>query len=304
MRDYHLGLLGYPIDHSYSPYLHHQAFRAVNLPGCYELFAVPPAPQGETMLQELLGRMRHGELHGLNVTIPHKVAVIPYLDKLTHTARAIGAVNTILAHDGRLVGENFDCPAFMEDISYVMDQAGLGSLLHQSGRQALVLGAGGAARAVIYGLLQAGWQVTVAARRPEAAEDLHHGLQDITRLSVCQITELASQNLEGTGLIVNATPMGMPPHINQSAWPDGLPLPAWAVVYDLVYNPGETALIRSARRASLPAFNGLGMLVRQAALSFQAWTNRLPDWRHLYRLATADGLSMTQPGPLTQERNA
>ncbi len=304
MKDYHFGLLGYPIDYSCSPSMHREAFRAVNLHGSYELFAVPPTSQGHDTLQELLVRMRHSELHGLNVTIPYKITVIRYLDELTQTARAIGAVNAILARDGTLVGENFDCPAFMADLSYVLEQANLGSLAHQPGRRALVLGAGGAARAVIYGLLEAGWQVLVAVRRLEAAEDVRHGFEEFTRLSVCQITKLASQYLEGTGLIVNATPMGMLPNTNASAWPGDLAMPAGALVYDLVYNPPETALICAARCAGLPAFNGLGMLARQAALSFQAWTGQLPDWRALYRLAIPEGFSITLPSNLAQERKA
>src|SRR5512143_623226 len=123
MTYYRLGLLGYPTDHSLSPRLHQAALAALNIAGRYDLFSIPPTPKGRTEIRTLLERMRRGKLHGLNVTIPHKMMVINYLDELSPTANAIGAVNAILVRGTRLVGENFDCPAFMADVSICMNRA-------------------------------------------------------------------------------------------------------------------------------------------------------------------------------------
>lgn len=290
MTYYRLGLLGYPTDHSLSPRLHQAALAALNIAGRYDLFSIPPTPEGSTEICILLERMRRGKLHGLNVTIPHKMIVINYLDELSPTASAIGAVNAILVRGTRLVGENFDCPAFMADVSICLNRAGKEAEFRQPGQNALVLGAGGAARAVAYGLLQAGWQVKVAARRYVQALDLAHAFCNFPSMSICELDDLSNQNLENVVLIVNATPLGMHPNLSNCAWPERLTFPPRALVYDLVYNPDETALLASARKSGLPVANGLGMLVRQAALSLEAWTGQTPDYQQMYRSATSGSL--------------
>ncbi len=284
MSGYQFGLVGYPLGHSYSPRMHQAALEAFDLDGSYSLFTIPPTTEGYRELGVLITRMRRGELRGLNVTIPHKITVVRLLDELSPTARIIGAVNSICPKGGKLVGENFDSPAFVADMSYQLAQAGLGGLLRQPGRRALVLGAGGSARAVVYGLLKEGWQVRLAARRPEQAREVYQLYREFPRLSICRLQDLAKQDLPGTGLVVNATQAGSAPHIATSAWPEQLSFPEGALVYDLVYNPAETYLIAKARRAGVPACHGLGMLARQAALSFQAWTGFLPDWQELQRI--------------------
>jgi shikimate dehydrogenase len=143
--------------------------------------------------------------------------------------------------------------------------------------QALVLGAGGAARAVVYSLLAAGWQVMVAARRLEQARALAAGLSpgEQGRSAACplQLDADISQHLPAAlDLVVNATSAGMAPDVESSPWPPGTPLPVNAFIYDLVYKPPETAFLRMARLAGLPAANGLGMLVEQAALALERWS--------------------------------
>jgi shikimate dehydrogenase len=149
-------------------------------------------------------------------------------------------------------------------------------------RQVLVLGAGGSARAVAYALNQRGWQLSVAARRLEQAEYLMKSLADsktgkgerITAEAV-QLDRKALSNIKRSpDLIVNTTPLGMSPHENANPWPHDLALPSQAAVYDLVYNPVETEFTRAAREAGLRAANGIGMLVEQAALSFEIWTGQ------------------------------
>ena len=136
-----------------------------------------------------------------------------------------------------------------------------------------MLGAGGSARAVCYALAGAGWEVTIAARRLEQAAALAASLGGTAQGLKARL--LDADSLGGAfALMINSTPLGMFPHPEGSPWPEGLPLPAGAAVYDLVYNPPETALLAAARRAGLPAANGLGMLIEQAALAFEIWTGK------------------------------
>ena len=292
MREaYQLGLIGFPLEHSLSPHLHRAALRAGGLDGEYHLYPIPPGPNRSNRIRELLSRMRIGEIRGLNVTVPLKQVVMPFLDTLTPTARSVGAVNTIYLNDEGLVGDNTDVQGFWVDL---MRQLTLDNDLPPL---ALVLGAGGAARAVVYALIQAGWQVIVAARRPEQARELVESLfhavkgeispsQDeglnqrrqmlhSTVLSTDAIKKvLADMGSEpnALALMVNATPLGMLPHTTVSPWPPETPFPQNTFVYDLVYNPAETLLMKQARQAGLPTANGLGMLIEQAALAFERWT--------------------------------
>lgn len=254
-----LGLTGYPLQHSLSPVLHTAALRACGLEGRYDLF--PIAPDRIQDLELLLVRLRQGKLHGLNVTIPHKQVVLPMLDDLTPSARMIRAVNTLYMNGSRLVGDNTDAPGFLADLQR-QDAPKSG--------EALVLGAGGAARAVVAALQSNGWRVSLAARRSEPAFLMQ---AEFPGLRVMPLTSagLAAWQPASAVLIVNATSVGMAPHINESPWPVGIPLPAHAFVYDLVYNPAETALLKTARQAGLVGCNGLGMLVEQAALAFERW---------------------------------
>jgi shikimate dehydrogenase len=265
-----LGLLGYPLAHSLSPRLHGAAMHSLGLNGEYRLYPVPPLPEGTTQLAELFGRLRLGEIDGLNVTIPHKQAVLSHLDGLTETAQAIGAVNTIFQQDGCWIGDNTDAPGFLADLNRRLPAKPPGS-------QALVLGAGGAARAVVYSLLAAGWGVILAARRLEQAQRLAESLslagEGQAQAQPVLLDKIAFQGLPAAiELVVNASSAGMLPEADTSPWPDGAPLPAGAFVYDLVYKPPETALMRQAQTAGLPAANGLGMLVEQAALALERWS--------------------------------
>jgi shikimate dehydrogenase len=266
--------------------MHAAALKALNLPGEYRLFPAPPAPYGDEAIRGLFEKMRRGEMHGLNVTIPHKQTVIPYLDELTPTALAVGAVNTIVYKAGKLVGENTDCPGFLADLAVQLESAGLRDLCDRTGNSALVLGAGGSARAVVFGLLHIGWQVSIAARRPEQAHELMRFVASRPML-VGDLHMLRSKAAQNIQLIVNTTPLGMHPNVDDSPWPADLPFPKKVFIYDLVYNPPETALLRSARNSGLPAANGIGMLVRQAVLSFRAWTGLEPPWEVMYQAVAA-----------------
>jgi shikimate dehydrogenase len=265
---YRLGLTGYPLEHSFSPQLHTAALKACGLQGEYRLY---PVTLGDIAgLMELLQRVRSGVLHGLNVTIPYKQSVLPLLDEVTETARRIGAVNTICLRDGALLGENTDAAGFLADL-----RGWLSAQRQEHGgiQSALVLGAGGSARAVVYALHSAGWQVCAAARRLEQAQALRWAIA-----SEAEALELSGEAMAALAadrrldLVVNTTPLGMGALVAESPWPQGVPLPGMAFVYDLVYNPPETALLRAARDAGLKCANGLGMLIEQARLAFKLWT--------------------------------
>lgn len=264
-----LGLIGYPVSHSLSPRLHLAALQALGLAGRYQLYPVPPMPEGEELLAGLLQRISDRQISGLNVTVPHKETVAEKVDRLTPQAQAMGAINTLYVADGRLVGDNTDAQGFWIDLSRQMPP-------DVRWNTALILGAGGSARAVAYILNQHGYRLAIASRRMERAQKLAHRLE----LSACTVDDFTPSGLERLlaslgqtpDLIVNCTPLGMHPNNDQSSWPAGVPLPPCEFIYDLVYNPARTALMRLALAAGIPVSNGFGMLVEQAGLSLERWT--------------------------------
>jgi shikimate dehydrogenase len=290
-----LGLIGYPLGHSLSPRIHTAALQSCGLEGRYSLF--PIVPDDERALRNLLAHVRSGEIHGLNVTIPHKQTVIPYLDQLAPAAEAIGAVNTISLRENKLVGENTDGRGFLSDLN-----RWLTTETQRHGEAcALVLGAGGSARAVIYALLNDGWDVTVASRRRQQAQEIAGSFPN----QQVQQTDFTFSNtdLSNISLVVNTTPVGMAPATDQSPWPSTVPLPKHAAIYDLIYNPIETKLVREAHEQGVRAITGLGMLVEQAALSFEIWTNQTPSRAQMRaaadqspRKASNYQLPITNPG--------
>ncbi len=261
-----VGLLGWPVEHSISPPMHNAAFASLGMDWCYLPFAVRP----EALAEALPGARALG-LRGLNATVPHKQALLSLVDELTPEARAIGAVNTLLFGD-RMVGHNTDAAGFMR----ALRETGF----RPEGCRALVLGAGGAARAVSYGLANAGARITLLNRTPERAIALAADLQaaipgaDVRAapLPQMQIGLLAAK----ADLIVNATSVGMWPHTDAMPWPEGLPFPERALLFDLIYNPPETRLMAQARAQGARAENGLMMLVHQGAEAFRLWTGVEP----------------------------
>lgn len=256
-----LGLIGYPVAHSLSPAIHRAAFASQGLNWSYDLIEVRPVG-----LASMIDRLRTNEWAGANVTLPHKVSVIESLDSLAGSARASGAVNTIVNQEGRLHGYNTDIAGFQRDLR----QQGIGL----GDRPALLLGAGGAARAAVHALTRKGSEVTVVARTPARAEGWVRGLSTTegAAIKLRGWDRSAFKDCRSDVLIVNATPVGMWPHGEQCPWPLEVELPAEAEVYDMVYRPPQTRLVRRAREAGLVAHGGLGMLIEQAGLAFQLWT--------------------------------
>jgi len=279
----HFVLLGHPVEHSISPAIQAAAFNETGLDWIYE--AIDIAPEA---LSEAVDRLRKGNWHGANVTIPHKHAVAPLLDVLADSAAQTSAVNTIARNANRLVGHNTDLPAFMKDLGSYFDlglrpDVDLGAnKINRSARldapatgTGLILGAGGAARSVAFGLAQQGINLNIIARTVHTAQAL---AEDVLRIYSVDVdvspweSESFAEARRDCTLVVNATPVGMLPYKQDTPWPAEVALPEHAFVYDLVYTPGETRLVRDARLAGLRAASGAGMLVEQAALSFELWT--------------------------------
>jgi shikimate dehydrogenase len=267
-ENFSLGLIGWPLEHSLSPVIHTAALQACGLKGGYLPYPIPPLPAGGEDLLAILDDLRTGEIDGLNVTIPHKRSILPQLDNLTIVADAIGAVNTILRDGDELIGDNTDMEGFLQDLETTLSPMVGG---------ALILGAGGGARAVAYGLCKSDWKVWVASRKRDQAIELAGSIKDACSHSISPISLVAGEIgpiLSEITLIVNATPLGMAPNSDTTPWPLELPFPPDAMIYDLVYLPQETSLVRSASQSGLRATTGLGMLVEQAALAFELWTGQ------------------------------
>ncbi|MDX1412691.1 MAG: shikimate dehydrogenase [Candidatus Promineifilaceae bacterium] len=268
-----IGLLGWPVSHSFSPAMHNAAAQALDINWLY----VPLPVQSQDLLNALRGLPALG-FRGVNVTVPHKQKVMPFLDDVDESARAIGAVNTILIKQQStgsgskwiLTGTNTDWVGFLTDLKRCEVKI--------DRRDCLVLGAGGSARAVVYGLLYNNARVHVLARRYEQAQQLAKDFQDTGQIETGSLADLPSCLSSLTSpLIVNTTPLGMTPKVNDSVWPDRVLFPNDAFAYDLVYNPRQTRFIRQAIRAGCRTSNGLGMLIQQGAHAFELWTGYKPD---------------------------
>jgi len=251
------GVVGWPVGHSLSPRLHGYWLKKHHINGEYRAYEVSPE-----QLADFLKTLTEQNIAGLNLTVPHKEKIFPYLDEIDDMARKIGAVNTIIVDKGRLYGRNTDGYGFLANLkSKAPDWSG-------DKGPAVVIGAGGAARAVIVSLLEQGVAEIrlinrTRARAERLAEIYHH-----TAITVCDWQE-RSQKLSDAALLVNTTILGMkgqaPLDIDLSR------LPLGAVVYDIVYTPLETDLLKQARARGNPCVDGLGMLLYQAVPAFQAW---------------------------------
>ena len=266
-----VGLIGWPVSHSVSPPMHNAAFAALGLD--WRFVPLPVAVEPPERIGEAVRGLRALGLRGACVTVPHKQAVMPFLDEIAPAARAIGAVNAInVTPDGRLLGDNTDAPGFVADLrSHGVEPAGI---------RALVLGAGGSARAVVYGLAEAGARaITIANRTRPRAETLAADLR--AHFPDCELTVVGEGQsfaaaAEAAALIVNCTSLGMTPQVETTPWPDGLPFQTGQAVYDLVYNPPKTRLLAAAEAGGARSIGGLGMLIWQGAIAFQMWTGIEP----------------------------
>ncbi len=261
-----VGLIGYPLGHSVSPAMHNAAFKKLGLDWEYSLFEVEPSD-----LPEALKGMRALHIAGFNATIPHKESILPLLDEVTKLARIIGAVNTVLNQEGKLIGYNTDGAGFIDSLKE-------DAKINPKGKRAVVLGAGGASRAVSIILAEANaLSITLADIQEEKAKELSEYI-DAYFEAECNFVKINSEDLQKAidraDILVNSTPIGMRPKIDQSPLDEKIKLHPKLLVYDLVYNPSETKLLKAAKSAGSKTCSGLGMLVRQGALAFTIWTGK------------------------------
>ena len=278
-----IGVFGFPVEHSLSPAMHNAAIATLELSFIYLPFAVPPENLG-TAIRSLpaLG------IVGVNLTIPHKEIVLPFLDEITEEARDVGAVNTVHCIDGRLLGDNTDGRGFFAPLREIG--------LTVSGKSVVVLGAGGAARSVVFRLVREGAEVVLVNRTPERAERLGQAVHDagfgsmVRTLALEDHAEYSAATANAT-LLVNTTRVGMHPNESELA---PVILEAFRpelTVYDLVYNPVETRLLQEAKRRGCRTMDGVKMLVYQGALAFERWTGEFPP-TDVMEAAVLEGLGL------------
>jgi shikimate dehydrogenase len=255
-------VIGRPIEHSLSPVIHNAAFAALGLAWTYEAFDV-----GEDEVSAFVARAVAEDFGGLNVTMPDKAAAAAAVDRLTADAAALGAVNTVVFDGGETVGDNTDGPGFVDALAAEVPSFDL------DGARCAIVGAGGAARAIVLALARSGVaDVVVVNRTPAKAATAVALAPDVTRIGT-------AADIGDASLVVNATPVGMGAAGSGTEGAEALPfdpalLGPGQVVCDLIYWPAETALMRAAVSAGARAVNGLGMLVHQAARSFTLWTRQ------------------------------
>ncbi len=255
------GIIGNPIEHTLSPIMHNAAFQSLGLDYVYLPFRVEAAA-----LKAAVNGLRAVNLAGFNVTIPHKVAIIPLLDDMAPLAEKIGAVNTVVNTKGVLKGYNTDAGGFLRAL--------LAQDVAPEEKKVVILGAGGAARAISFALAERGARLTIINR------SVDHAQACVTKIrehfgAAPKALSLNESNLEmallDADVVVNTTSLGMSPAISETPMPGGLLRPGM-VVFDIVYNPVETRFLKEARNAGAKVIDGLDMLVEQGALAFELWT--------------------------------
>jgi len=257
------GVIGYPLTHSLSPQIHNFAFKKLNIDAVYETIEIAPENFTNSITQ-----LKNAGYRGLNVTIPYKLKIMSFLDEIDKDAQTIGAVNTLKKTERKWIGYNTDVDGFLSPINDLKDR-----IIH-----CLILGTGGAARAVIYtlGRYLNPKSITIAGRDPNKSAHLKTEFTshfNSIQIDHCTFTDVVSI-LSRFNLIVNTTPLGTYPDINQTPLPNVINLSEQTIVYDLVYNPLETRFLKDVARTGkkIIIMNGMEMLLQQAARSFKLWT--------------------------------
>jgi shikimate dehydrogenase len=282
---YTYALAGWPLAHSLSPAVHNAAFAAAGRPDRYVLCPTPPAA-----LEAFVTRVRAGDLAGANVTVPHKLAVRRLVDEESHLVRVTGAVNTLVRTPTGVRGENTDVAGCLAALAAL-------DALQGAGRRALVLGAGGAARAVALALVTQGFEVLVMARRVDGAAAVAETIARAVRGARLSSEVWSPTRLVAAAgrsqLLANCTPIGAAAcpgagaDAGDSPWPASSPIPPHLTVLDVVAWPQETPLVMQARAAGARAGGGLAMLVGQAAQAWRLWTRSQPSMDAMWAAARA-----------------
>ena len=262
-----LGLIGHPVEHSLSPIMHNEALKDKNLNYIYLAFDV-----SDENLKYVVDGAKSLGIKGFNVTIPYKVDIMKYLDKIDKEAELIGAVNTVKIENDIAIGYNTDGlgarMSLEEEIGKVGD------------KNILIIGAGGASRAVAFELAKNN-NITIINRTVEKARALSEEISEKLNKTICYNN--LNIDIKEFDIIIHTTPIGMYPNINTQPLIDTKDINENMVVMDLIYNPKETVLLKEAKKQGAKTINGLGMLVYQGAISFEIWTGIKPDVRIMKR---------------------
>ena len=261
------GILGYPVGHSLSPQMYTAAFKAAGLKN-YN-YILLPVHAGKLMMA--VEGLKGLDFRGVNVTIPHKTTILKYLDAIDSDAMVIGAVNTVVNDGGMLTGYNTDVSGFLAALSEA-------DFLPEDSN-AVILVAGGAARTILWGLCKRKAEfVTIGARNPQKAEAL---AKDFLQYGAVEgldwLSDEFKETLQSADIVINTTPLGMFPNVDDMPPIDLNLLPEGALVYDIVYNPVETKLLRTAKEMGFPTLNGLSMLLLQGKEAYRLYTGQVPD---------------------------
>ena len=268
------GIIGWPVGHSLSPKMYQAAFKTSGFQN-YNYIAIP-IQRGRLMLA--VDGLKGLDFRGINVTIPHKTNIIKYLDSLDTDARIIGAVNTVVNDGGMLTGYNTDVTGFLAALAEAN--------FMPEDSHAVILGSGGAARAVLWGLCKrkAGY-VTIGARNVEKAKKLAEDFQNYGVIDGYDwLSEEFHEILQTADILINTTPLGMYPNVDEMPPVDLKLLPEGALIYDIVYNPAKTKLLATAEELGFPTLSGLTMLLLQGKESYRLFTGETPDTDIMLRI--------------------
>ncbi|CAM4135581.1 shikimate dehydrogenase [Bacillus manliponensis] len=258
------GVIGNPIGHSLSPHMQNDAFLHCGIDAHYHAFLVE-----ESKLSEAVAGLKAIGIAGFNVTTPHKVSIMQYLDEIDPLAKQIGAVNTVLHEDGKLIGYNTDGIGYVRSLQSIRNEP-------LQNKRILLLGAGGAARAIYFSLIAAGVQeIDVANRTVGKARELINACNDAVKSSAFSLEE-AREMSANYDVIIQTTTIGMYPNVEDTPLPI-ISLKAGTIVSDIIYNPFETKLLQEAKEKGATVQNGIDMFVYQGALAFEIWTGHFPN---------------------------
>lgn len=262
------GLIGYPIKHSLSPWIHEQFLKRCQLKGSYSIIEIDPANDFTKEIEQL----KKKKLNGFNVTVPYKEKIIPYLDEIDDQAKHIGAVNTVLYEDGKWIGYNTDGLGYVKALETKYPTL----KERKEASRILILGAGGAAKGIYFGLVNEGYEnITIANRTVQKAKEIIANDPSTIEKHVVTIEE-AEENISKYDVIVQTTSVGMKPHINETII-SLQHVQKEAIVSDIVYQPIFTKFLQDAKAGEAWIHFGHTMLLYQAALAFSIWTGKHPN---------------------------
>ncbi len=248
------GIIGNPVSHSMSPAIHNASFMEKGLNSVY-------VPLKISNIGNFIKECRKTDFYGFSVTIPHKESVLPFLDDIDHTASKIGAINTIVKQNGKLIGYNTDCIAALMGLEYGLKK----NNDKLDNKKISIIGAGGASRAIVFGLKEKGCDITIYNRTIERAEKLSNEVN-------CRFEKFENIHKLNADILINTTSIGMFPDVDQTPVPINV-LKEGMIVFDAVYNPIETKFLKNAKKKGCQTINGLSMFINQAAEQFRLWTN-------------------------------